>query len=38
MYEKTIGFGWGAAGLSNSLWTGVPLRVLLRECGVREVT
>ena len=38
MYEKTIGFGWGAAGLSNSLWTGVPLRVLLRECGVTEVT
>ena len=38
MYEKTIGFGWGAAGLSNSLWTGVPLRILLAECGVTEVT
>jgi len=38
MYEKTIGFGWGAAGLGNSLWTGVPLRVLLRECGVTKVT
>lgn len=38
MYEKTIGFGWGAAGLSNSLWTGVPLRVLLAEVGVTRVT
>lgn len=38
MYKKTIGFGWGPAGLSNSLWTGVPLRILLQECGVTCVT
>lgn len=38
MRRQTIGFNWGAAGLSNSLWTGVPLHVLLKQCGVTEVT
>ena len=38
MKQKTIGFNWGAAGLSNSIWTGVPLRELLRSVGVTEVT
>jgi nitrate reductase (NAD(P)H) len=33
MKRKTIGFNWGAAGVSNSLWTGVPLRELLRRFG-----
>lgn len=38
MRRQTIGFNWGAAGLSNSLWTGVPLHVILRRAGVTEVT
>jgi len=38
MYDKTVGFNWGAAGLSNSIWTGVPLHVLLRRAGVTEIT
>jgi DMSO/TMAO reductase YedYZ molybdopterin-dependent catalytic subunit len=38
MRRQTIGFSWGAAGLSNTLWTGVPLHVLLRRAGVTEVT
>lgn len=38
MRKQTIGFNWGAAGLSNSMWTGVPLHVILRRCGVTEVT
>ena len=36
MRKKTIGFNWGAAGLSNSLWTGVPLREVLFKLGVKE--
>ncbi|KAL2267499.1 hypothetical protein VTJ83DRAFT_4776 [Remersonia thermophila] len=31
--RKTKGFSWGAAGLSTSLWTGVPLRQLLARAG-----
>ena len=38
MRRQTIGFNWGAAGLSNSIWTGVPLHALLRNAGVTEVT
>eukprot|EP00899_Mesostigma_viride_P005008 jgi/Mesvir1/14508/Mv05207-RA.1 len=38
MVKQTIGFNWGAAGVSNSIWTGVPLRDLLALCGVTEVT
>ena len=38
MRRQTIGFNWGAAGLSNSIWTGVPLHALLKQCGVTEVT
>ncbi|KAL1838351.1 hypothetical protein VTJ49DRAFT_2782 [Mycothermus thermophilus] len=33
MVRKTKGFSWGAAGLSTSLWTGVPLRDLLARAG-----
>ena len=36
MRKKTIGFNWGAAGLSNSLWTGAPLREVLFKLGVKE--
>ncbi|KAJ3115945.1 hypothetical protein HDU96_010807 [Phlyctochytrium bullatum] len=31
--KKTIGFSWGAAGVSNALWTGVLLVDLIRACG-----
>ncbi|GMF28740.1 unnamed protein product [Phytophthora lilii] len=34
MIKKTIGFSWGAAGCSTAEWTGVPLHVLLKACGV----
>ncbi|XP_047319660.1 nitrate reductase [NADH]-like [Impatiens glandulifera] len=34
MVKKTIGFNWGAAGVSNSVWRGVPLRQVLKRCGI----
>lgn len=34
MIKKTIGFSWGASGLSTAEWTGVPLHVVLERCGV----
>lgn len=38
MMRKTIGADSGAAGLGNSLWTGVPLRTILQRAGVDRVT
>jgi len=29
--RKTKGFSWGAAGVSNALWTGVPMMELLKR-------
>ncbi|CAA3018146.1 nitrate reductase [NADH] 2 [Olea europaea subsp. europaea] len=34
MVKKTAGFNWGAAGISTSVWRGVPLRAILKRCGV----
>ncbi|KAK1558278.1 hypothetical protein Q3G72_000649 [Acer saccharum] len=34
MVKKTIGFNWGAAGVSTSVWRGVPLRDVLKRCGI----
>ncbi|GMI82891.1 NITRATE REDUCTASE 2, CHLORATE RESISTANT 3, ARABIDOPSIS NITRATE REDUCTASE 2, NITRATE REDUCTASE [Hibiscus trionum] len=34
MVKKTIGFNWGAAGVSTSVWRGVPLCDVLRRCGI----
>ncbi|ESW13102.1 hypothetical protein PHAVU_008G168000 [Phaseolus vulgaris] len=34
MVKKTIGFNWGSAGTSTSVWRGVPLRHVLRRCGI----
>ncbi|KAL3572585.1 hypothetical protein D5086_026489 [Populus alba] len=34
MVKQTIGFNWGAAGLSTSVWRGVPLHLLLKKCGI----
>ncbi|KAJ3345537.1 hypothetical protein HDU83_003955 [Entophlyctis luteolus] len=33
MIKQTIGFNWGPSGLSNSVWTGVPLVKLIELCG-----
>ncbi|KAE8648404.1 hypothetical protein Csa_009384 [Cucumis sativus] len=34
MVKKSIGFNWGAAGVSTSVWRGVPLREVLKRCGI----
>ncbi|KAF9608459.1 hypothetical protein IFM89_009825 [Coptis chinensis] len=34
MVKKTIGFNWGAAGVSTSVWRGVRLRDVLKRCGI----
>ncbi|KAK4493367.1 hypothetical protein RD792_017737 [Penstemon davidsonii] len=34
MVKKTVGFNWGAAGVSTSVWRGVPLRSILKRCGI----
>ncbi|KAI6690866.1 hypothetical protein NL676_027694 [Syzygium grande] len=34
MVKQTIGFNWGPAGISTSVWRGVPLRDVLRRCGI----
>ena len=31
-----IGFNWGAAGVSTSVWKGVSLRDVLLKCGVKK--
>jgi DMSO/TMAO reductase YedYZ molybdopterin-dependent catalytic subunit len=39
LQEKVAGVQWGAGAIGHCEWTGVPLRVLLEECGLRpEVT
>ncbi|KAK9270429.1 hypothetical protein L1049_026008 [Liquidambar formosana] len=34
MVKQTIGFNWGAAGVSTSVWRGVRLRDVLMRCGI----
>ncbi|KAI5084299.1 hypothetical protein GOP47_0000468 [Adiantum capillus-veneris] len=34
MVQQTIGFNWGAAGVSTSLWKGARLVDILKSCGV----
>ncbi|XP_027156629.1 nitrate reductase [NADH]-like [Coffea eugenioides] len=34
MTKQTIGFNWGAAAVSTSVWRGVPLRAILKRCGI----
>ncbi|PSR99979.1 Nitrate reductase [Actinidia chinensis var. chinensis] len=36
MVKQTIGFNWGAAGVSTSVWRGVPLRSVLKRCGIHS--
>ena len=35
LVAQTIGFNWGAAGVSTSVWKGVLLRDVLLKCGVK---
>ncbi|CAI9114666.1 OLC1v1015438C1 [Oldenlandia corymbosa var. corymbosa] len=34
MTKQSIGFNWGAAAISTSIWKGVPLRAILKRCGI----
>ncbi|KAK7275698.1 hypothetical protein RIF29_16820 [Crotalaria pallida] len=34
MVRQSIGFNWGSAGVSTSVWRGVPLRHVLKKCGI----
>lgn len=34
MVKQAKGFNWGAAGVSTTVWRGVPLHVVLKRCGV----
>mmetsp|Transcript_55608 Transcript_55608/g.130280 ORF Transcript_55608/g.130280 Transcript_55608/m.130280 type:complete len:874 (-) Transcript_55608:259-2880(-) len=36
MTKQTVGFNWGAAGTSTSIWTGVRLRDVLLKAGVKD--
>ncbi|XP_073144174.1 nitrate reductase [NADH] 2-like [Henckelia pumila] len=38
MVKKTIGFNWGAAAVSTSVWRGVPLCSILKRCGIFRKT
>lgn len=34
--RKTKGFSWGAAGVSNALWTGVAMGEVLKKAGLKR--
>jgi nitrate reductase (NAD(P)H) len=34
MIKQSIGFNWGASAVSTSVWRGVPLRTVLKRCGI----
>ncbi|XP_010670929.2 nitrate reductase [NADH] [Beta vulgaris subsp. vulgaris] len=34
MVKQSIGFNWGSAAVSTSVWRGVPLRDVLKRCGI----
>ncbi|GAB2245286.1 hypothetical protein Droror1_Dr00000779 [Drosera rotundifolia] len=36
MVKQSIGFNWGAAGVSTSVWKGVLLRDVLKRCGIMK--
>lgn len=38
MLKKTIGFNWGQSGVSTSVWTGVPMHVFLKQCGITSTS
>ncbi|MQL41616.1 sulfite oxidase, partial [Escherichia coli] len=38
MVKQSIGFNWGAAAVSTSVWKGVPLCSVLKRCGIYKRT
>jgi nitrate reductase (NAD(P)H) len=38
LVAQGIGFNWGAAGVSTSVWKGVSLRDVLIKCGIKRPT
>ena len=34
--RKTKGFSWGAAGVSNALWTGVAMGEIIKRAGLKR--
>ncbi|KAL4273638.1 hypothetical protein GQ457_13G021360 [Hibiscus cannabinus] len=34
MVKPTMGLNWGASAISTSMWRGVPLRDVLKRCGI----
>ncbi|KAE9609005.1 hypothetical protein Lal_00020447 [Lupinus albus] len=38
LVKQSIGFNWGAAGVSTSVWKGVPLYSILKQCGIYNRT
>uniref|UniRef100_A0A7S4T3X5 C2H2-type domain-containing protein n=1 Tax=Alexandrium monilatum TaxID=311494 RepID=A0A7S4T3X5_9DINO len=36
LIQKGIGFNWGCAAASTSIWTGVPLRALMKHVGIKS--
>ncbi|KAL4196339.1 hypothetical protein AMTRI_Chr04g182700 [Amborella trichopoda] len=34
MVKQTVGFNWGASGISTSVWRGAHLRDVLKRCGI----
>lgn len=38
MTKQTVGFNWGPAGTSTSVWKGVPLRYVLEKAGVKSLS
>ncbi|KAK7301293.1 hypothetical protein RJT34_12154 [Clitoria ternatea] len=34
MVKQSVGFNWGSAAVSTTVWRGVPLRHLLKRCGI----
>ncbi|XP_027333893.1 nitrate reductase [NADH] 2 isoform X2 [Abrus precatorius] len=34
MVKQSVGFNWGPAAVSTSVWRGVPLRHVLKRCGI----
>ena len=33
--RQSKGFSWGSGAVSTSVWTGVPLHLLLKHCGIK---
>ncbi|KAK7282757.1 hypothetical protein RIF29_11788 [Crotalaria pallida] len=38
LVKQSIGFNWGAGAVSTTVWKGVPLRSVLKRCGIYNRT